>query len=403
MGATAESRVTGGQEPPAQRLLPSRGLATGRAFDGTTRRAVGSGGAEGFGAALRLFDRGALDRVVSHLQATCGNAAVQRLIAGAAGSASGVALQRCGPTPCACSDEDRAAHGAPLQRAVTEAVVREPSSPRPRPSVCLVHLHGNEVGALRAAQDLVPRCDVNLVHLTNTTRHVHVSSLGGSTCEADPNRIFSDSAMAALWSRWNPRGPCATDPVKTDAIGQIAGFRDQQLWPALRQCMGLPGTLAEEAATGGMCKEGAPVAAFHNNDPTPSIDIMAYCPGPGGPPGCSGRLGSEARDNQATDTTRIPIDQNPHIEPGQDKDDFFLVTGKSDFDGLVGQHRNVVLQSTGVRDDGSLSVRFAFGRYTNIEAELGRSQANNVAMGEEAIHQMGATCTPASAGAGSSP
>lgn len=139
----------------------------------------------------------------------------------------------------------------------------------------------------------MPRCDVNLVHLSNTGRHIHISAQG-SVCEADPNRIFSDAAIATLWSRWNPRRPCASDPVKADAIGQIAAFRDQQLWPAIRRCMGVPGTLDEEAAAG-IWPGGASIAAFHNNDPSPSIDILAYCPGPGGPPGCGGQLGSEAR------------------------------------------------------------------------------------------------------------
>ncbi|QFZ22141.1 D-alanyl-D-alanine carboxypeptidase family protein [Saccharothrix syringae] len=317
------------------------------------------------------------------LQRAAGNAATTRLLA---------TVQRCGPEPCDCDTEERERHEErQVQRAVREGVVAEPSTPRPNPATCMVHLHGNEVNGLRAAQSLVPRCDVNLVHLTNTTRHIHVTT-GGGTCEADPNRIFSDTALNALWPRWN-RGRCARDPVKADAIAQITAFRDQQLWPAIRRCMGVPGTLEEEAREG-MCREGAPIAAFHNNDPSPSIDILAYCPGPGGPPACGGRLGSEARDNRATDTTDVPADRNPHIAPGQDKDDFFLVTKRADFDGLVAQGRNVVLQSPNARDDGSLSARFAHGRYANVEAELGGPQARNDAMGEEAVTRMGATCTP---------
>jgi hypothetical protein len=426
MGGAAQGRATAERQPLAPRSPSSRALASER-----SRSPWGSSGA-GFAAGLRLSDRGALVRLVGSLQTSCGNAAVQRLVAAAPEPTGGhdrvATLQRCG-TPCDCSEDERAAHeaegpetgvqrqgerqpsplegeplqgghGELLQRAVTESVRPEPTPLRPRPSVCLVHLHGNEVTALQAAQALVPRCDVNLVHLNNTVRHIHVSA-GGSVCEADPNRIFSDTAVDALWSKWNPGGPCATPAVKADATGQIAAFRDQQLWPALRRCMGVPGTLEEEAAGGeGICREGAPVAAFHNNDSGPSIDILAYCPGPGGPPGCRGRLGSEARDNRATDSTEVPITENPHVEPGQDKDDFFLVTRRSDFDGLVAQKRNVVLQSAGVRDDGSLSVRFAFGRYANVEAELGGSLKRNVAMGEQAISQMGATCTPARSGSG---
>ncbi|WP_344802530.1 D-alanyl-D-alanine carboxypeptidase family protein, partial [Microlunatus ginsengisoli] len=230
--------------------------------------------------------------------------------------------------------------------------------------------------------------------LDNTTRHIHVS-VGSHVCEADPNRIFNDAALARLWPTWN-RGACATDPVKTAAIRQVADFRDQQLWPAIRRGMGVPGTLAEEMAEG-VCREGAPVAAFHNNDASSSIDILSYCPGGSGPAGCGSSAGREARAG-ATDTS---VPGNPHIEPAEDKDDFFLVTRRADFDALVAQHRNVVLQSPSVRDDGSLSVRFAFGRYANVEAQLGGPATRNEAMGEQAITQLGAACRPP--GSGGSP
>lgn len=335
------------------------------------------------------------------LQRAAGNAAASRLLAGP--STAKPTVQCCGDhvspgCPCAeeSTEEESGSEGATpvqprLQRAVTESVVTEPSPLLPRPSVCLVHLHGNETGALRAAQALVPRCDVNLVHLDSTTRHIHVP-VGSQICEADPNRIFSDAALARLWPTWN-RGACATDPVKADAIRQVVDFRDQQLWPAIRRGMGVPGTLAEEMAEG-ICREGAPVAAFHNNDASSSIDILSYCPGGSGPAGCGSSAGREARAG-ATDTS---VPGNPHVEPTEDKDDFFLVTRRADFDALVAQHRNVVLQSAGVRDDGSLSVRFAFGRYANVEAELGGPAARNEAMGEQAITQLGASCRPPVAG-----
>ena len=336
--------------------------------------------------------------LVVTLQRAAGNAAASRLLDGRRSTADPT-VQCCGDhvSPgCPCADESTeeeagSAGATPvqpkLQRAVTESVVTEPSPLRPRPSVCLVHLHGNETGALRAAQALVPRCDVNLVHLDSTTRHIHVS-VGSQICEADPNRIFSDAALARLWPTWN-RGACATDPVKAEGIRHIVDFRDQQLWPAIRRGMGVPGTLAEEMAEG-VCREGAPVAAFHNNDASSSIDILSYCPGGSGPAGCGSSAGREARAG-ATDTS---VPGNPHVEPTEDKDDFFLVTRRADFDALVAQHRNVVLQPATVRDDGSLSVRFAFGRYANVEAELGGQAARNEAMGEQAITQLGARCRP---------
>jgi len=63
--------------------------------------------------------------------------------------------------------------------------------------------------------------------------------------------------------------------------------------------------------------------------------------------------------------------QSARRAPARTRDDFFQVTRRADFDALIAQHRNFVLQSPSLRDHGSLSVRFAFGRYANVEAELG--------------------------------
>jgi hypothetical protein len=65
---------------------------------------------------------------------------------------------------------------------------------------------------------------------------------------------------------------------------------------------------------------------------------------------------------------------NPHIQRGEDGDDFILVTQVEDFVEFVRMGRNVVLQSTNPRQDGSLSVRLGNRRFITVEAETGRGR-----------------------------
>ena len=63
------------------------------------------------------------------------------------------------------------------------------------------------------------------------------------------------------------------------------------------------------------------------------------------------------------------------INPKKDKDDFFIVTKKSDFEYFKKNEFNVVLQSKLAEDDGSLSVYAAKNKipYINIEAQNGHT------------------------------
>ena len=282
-----------------------------------------------------------------------------------------------------------------VQRAVLDSVVFEPLPQRRDPSACLVHLHGEERNALRTAQNLVGRCNVNLVHLNTTTRHLRVEALG-HRCGIDPNRIFSDPGLEASWDDVNRARPaCKTSPVRAEGIRQVQEFRNNLLVPAILQCRGMPSTPGELSfellallLTGSSrLSRTTPVVAFHNNS-AGRLNINWYCTNTA-TPGCS-RVGRFAGE---TDTTRLPSGTaNPHIESGQDPDDFILVTQPVDFTALAALNRNVVLQKLNPPDDGSLSVAMASERYVNVEAETGTPLSRNITMGEEALRQVGATC-----------
>src|SRR5690606_12947186 len=76
-----------------------------------------------------------------------------------------------------------------------------------------------------------------------------------------------------------------------------------------------------------------------------------------------------------------------HAEPGQDPDNFFLVTSQRLFTVIKSEGFNVVLQSRAVSDDGSLSVWAARKGvvYINVEAENGH-QTTQVRMLESLLN-----------------
>src|SRR5690606_656181 len=65
-----------------------------------------------------------------------------------------------------------------------------------------------------------------------------------------------------------------------------------------------------------------------------------------------------------------------HIAPGQDPDNFFIVTRKKDFLFFKEENENVLLKSTTPTDDGSLSVYCVANNipYINIEAQHGHTE-----------------------------
>jgi LAS superfamily LD-carboxypeptidase LdcB len=289
---------------------------------------------------------------------------------------------------------------------------------------CLVHLHGNETTALEVARDLYCRYCVNLVYIDHPGRRkVRVDVRGhGITCCADPNRIFQDGAVRDNWDSWNNicsrecetpasrdctdcrrrNSPCSIrcreSAIRGDAQQAVFNYRRDELEPKIRQCRGQAVSGAGVEGTG----VSGPLAiiAFHGNVYTcvttpayrrrvgrrgESLTILSYCPGHWeGDHGATEltpvtvrvggttihvRPNSDCRD---TNSAHRPI-LNPHIETGQNPDDFILVTRSEDFVAFVGQGRNVVLQAQSPPDDGSLSVVLSSSdRYINIEAQRPR-------------------------------
>jgi hypothetical protein len=287
-----------------------------------------------------------------------------------------------------------------VQRA-TDGVVLEPVRPAAR--ACLVHLHGDEPNALATARGLYRDRCVNLAWIRHPGRRtVRVDVPGHAVaCEADPNRVFEDAAIAALWGKWNT-GACAGTLA---AAGQAAvrSWRDTQLIPAIAQCR-LRAAGTDVAGAGG-ADPNLPVVAFHNNTAAPSatppvsgtpggrctenLTIRSYLPG---------HCESLATDTDPARTGGLP---NPTIVPGQDIDDFILVTDPAEFRALRAT-RNVVLQSLTAPHDGSLSVRLSAGHYVNVEAQQGGPRARNRAMGVESLDALGVPPGPCPDGGTSS-
>jgi len=281
---------------------------------------------------------------------------------------------------------------------------------RPNAQACLVHLHGDEANALSVAQNLHRSSCVNLTFIDNPGRRmirIDVPGHTGISCNADPNRIFSDAGINTKWDDWNRRNTrCRTSPVKTAAIGAVKQYRDNDLNPKIRQCRG-QSVDANQAIAGTGVTGSLPVMAFHNNrdqatarNSRRDLTINSYRPG-------RGEASATETDPSRLNTAFTQINQNagsgvpttpsnPHIQTGRDVDDFILVTSIPDFVNAYRAGRNVVLQIENPPQDGSLSVSLSGGRYVNIEAQKSRS-TNTIqeAMGQEALSGMGVGSCPA--------
>jgi hypothetical protein len=294
----------------------------------------------------------------------------------------------------------------------TDQVIQRPI--RNNAKTCLLHLHGTEKNALKVAQDLYNAYCVNLVYIHHPKRrliNVDVPGHRGVICRADPNRIFNNAAITSKWPEWNS-GRCLRNPVMKAAQTAVINFRDNELNPKIRQCRGqsivgtkIPGT----GPTGSL-----PIVVFHGNVLTKvgtpkyrrqigtrkeSLTILSYCPR---------HLEEKAADKRTQKVRGVTIQHNskciktistyrpilnPHIEKGQNPDDFILVTKPTDFLDLVNDKRNVVLQDQNPPKDGSLSVVLSKGRYINIEAQLGRRKEQEK-MGKEVLQNIGVRKLP---------
>ena len=303
---------------------------------------------------------------------------------------------------------------------------------RDNAQACLVHLHGDESEALSAAKDLYCGNCVSLVHLTNAPDGQNSNrcrllrfevSEGGqtTTCCVDPNRMFNDSLLGIdqhgqwtdaswrlHWNSWNSRNPryrgCNCNP---DSMCQTPRFIREvpvaidpiksQLRFALERCR-----TTSPPSVGPIAPNQAinPTVAFHGNLPDSSLNIRSYCVGSeheatyGRRPADPQLIirGRRVSFNAYCDARAYPDRiMNPYIGMPSKPKDFVLVTQSQDFDALVQQGRNVVLQSPNAPDDGSLSVFLRNGRYFNIEAQRGqpRTTQEQIGVGQSVLRHLG--------------
>ena len=182
----------------------------------------------------------------------------------------------------------------------------------------LVALHENESTSVAAARQVMQTTRGTLIELKHTGAREITFSLQGKRYSIDPNRMFTDAGI-----RTNLKGGHSTDAH--NAVKRLAGEVVSRLGRRV-------------------------IVALHNNTDG-RYSVLSYQPG-----------GQYARDARSV-----------YVNPSRDPDDFFFVTSKRLFDALKQAGHNVVLQSQGVTDDGSLSVYAARKGipYVNVEAQNG--------------------------------
>ena len=286
------------------------------------------------------------------------------------------------------------AEGGPALQRATDPVLLKPV--RPNAQGCVVHVHGNEPVAFTAAEELYRTRCVNMAWIDHPGRRlidvdVAVPGSGTVTCRADPNRVFDNTALHNQWAGWNS-GTCATVAGQAAGEAAVQAWRDTRLNVAIRQCRGQAVSATGVAGTG--VSGGLPVLSMHNNTAAPS----GTPPVTGaGTPGCRENLSIRSylpnhceEGATETDPARTQGHPNPNIVPGQDIDNFVLVTDPAAFDRLVtAGTRNAVLQKLSPTRDGSLSVAMAAQNYGNVEVQQGGAAAANVTMGNAGLDALG--------------
>jgi hypothetical protein len=186
--------------------------------------------------------------------------------------------------------------------------------------------HDNEKTAQLVAQEVLANSAGRVVMLTHKGGREISFAVEGTKYIFDPNRIFTPKGLLKTLHRKDG------GTVSGEAQKQVEGFASSVL-QKIR-----------------LNKSSRRLIALHNNT-NGAYAITSYLPG-----------GKFAQDAEAV-----------FINPDQDSDDFFFVTVLGDFQALKELNFNVVLQSSSVTDDGSLSVWAAKNNvpYINVEAESG--------------------------------
>lgn len=181
------------------------------------------------------------------------------------------------------------------------------------PGKAFVHLHQDEVTALKAAQMVIHSQGGTLLTLIHTGKRNIVFHLNQQRYEFDPNRIFTDAGIQKTLRQFGPYSIAAHHTVK-------------RLAEAIKQRL-----------------PKGKIIAVHNNR---SYSLKDYLPGH--------LLASDARALYYSD--------KHHYR------NFYLTTQKTDYLRLKRLKFNGILQAKNATDDGSLSIYLAHRAYINVEA-----------------------------------
>lgn len=181
-----------------------------------------------------------------------------------------------------------------------------------------VALHENEATSITAAKKLLSKNGGTLIILRHGGKRNVTFTLGGTTYNFDPNRIFTREGIRRTLKGGSSK----------EAVTAVRNLADSIL----------------------MEISNRPIVALHNNSDG-SYSLTSYLPG----------------NHNSADAKSV------HQVPGLDADDFFFTTDSSVYDRAKEGGYNVVLQSRSVTNDGSLSV-YAFSKgipYVNVETQHG--------------------------------
>lgn len=178
-----------------------------------------------------------------------------------------------------------------------------------------VHLHQNEVTALRAAKEYISHHGGSLITLRHAGRRNIVFCINRNRYEFDPNRIFTDSGIRKTLKQFGPYNQEAHREVKKFAKKILS-----------------------------LLPKNKKIIAVHNNNK--EYSLREYFPDH-----------PLAKDAKAF-----------HYSPKTSFRNFYFVTQTKEYYRLKKLNFNVVLQARRAQDDGSLSYYLKKNNYINIEA-----------------------------------
>ena len=201
-----------------------------------------------------------------------------------------------------------------------------------------LNVHDDEDTSVAAGLESLRARGGRLMEFTHGGERLIRFKVGGLEYQFDPNRIFSDLGITATLKRHSTYSEEAHLAIQKFASQYVSRF--------------------------GLDREKV-IIALHN-----TVDGI-FC------------VHSFARGGEyASDAAET------HIGESRNKFDFFYVTEPKHYKFLKEKQFNVVLQSTGVTEDGSLSVFFSAKKipYVNIEARMGHLHEQIVMV--ETVRQM---------------